>query len=304
MIKKVLGLVGVTLLLATAPVMAEGLKIDGFVDIVTPIMSDLGDPALSDVEADFKLQTSADAEVDFEKTTGKVTVRLDVDSSDGVTLIEQAKFIVNNASSWFTGGKFNSPIGFEKQDAHDKLQITNGQLFEERPSNLSGFMLGTTVSVLTLNALFVNDWNADSLGGPNPGETDNSIGLTAAVALGGSSNLALGLLTSESATSGGLTNLVATTKVVPNLLLAFEYQKDDTYTGWGLTGNYTHGVHGVTVRYDSVDPEGPADASTLLTLAGSFAMLENLKTVLEWSTFDDGGPFDVSLLALQFVGKF
>lgn len=301
--KKVLSLAVGVVLLATAPVMAEGLKISGFVDIVTPLMLDTGDPALSGLEADFELQTGADAEVDFEKTVGKVTVRLDVDSTDGAVAIEQAKFIVNNGSWWFTGGSFNSPIGFELQDAPDMLQITHGQLFDRKPANLTGYMVGGSWNKLTVNGIFANDVNGD----PRVGETDNSLGLSASLALGEKSNLALGLITSESATSGDLVSVVATTKVIPNLLLAFEYQTEDTYKGWGLTGNYKHGVHGITLRYDLVDTEGSADdAATSLTLAAKCEMTENVASVIEWRTNDSGavGADNTSSLNLKFVGKF
>jgi hypothetical protein len=307
MIKNLSGLAVAAVLLTAVPAMADDLKVWGYGSVVTILSQDTG---LATTDNDANLTTNTWVELDFSKTMGNVTSRLDIDLGTIAPLsIEQASAIVKHGTHTLTVGRFNSPIGFEAQDAPYRLQTSTGQLFGLRPANLTGFSLSADLNPITVGLLFANDWNATAVAGsPRVGLTDNTTGLSASLALGGSSTVALGYLTSNATggavADGDITNLVATTKMVPNLLAAFEYQSGDVRTGWGLTGNYTHGMHGVTLRYDSVETDGSTnDPATGLTLAGSCKMTEGITSQVEYKTTNTGvkNAADSDWITLQFI---
>jgi hypothetical protein len=275
---------------------ASAAEVSGYASIWTNLSSDTASTT--------ELMTSVGAEVDFEKTMGKSNVRLDVDLKDGgaaIVTIEQAKFTQGLHSNLsLTGGRFNSPIGFEKQDSPDKWQFSNGQLFAGRPANLDGLMVSWWGGPATVDVIFANDWKGQAIPAT---DFDNSIGVRGSVKAG-PVNVALGYLTSER-TVGDLLNLVLLGTQGP-ITGVFEYHTDDLQDGWGLTGNYVHGKHGVTLRYDSVELDVPgADASTTLTLGVSCKMWELVTTKLEWKQTDLGGTADkTDALTLQWVGLF
>jgi hypothetical protein len=262
-----------------------------------------------------ELKTSVGAEVDFEKTMGKSNVRLDVDLKDAtstdtdIVTIEQAKFTQGFHSNLsLTAGRFNSPIGFEKQDSPDKWQFSNGQLFAGRPANLDGLMVSWWGGPATVDVILANDWEGQAA---STADFDNSIGVRGSVKAGPVS-VALGYLTSEPAmatSTGDLFNVVLLGTQGP-ITGVFEYHSDEVKDGWGLTGNYAHGKHGVTLRYDSVELETPAapgaDAKTTLTLGVSCKTWELVTTKLEWKQTDLGGVADKKTdeLTLQWVGTF
>ncbi|MEK7702426.1 MAG: porin [Nitrospirota bacterium] len=301
---------------------ANAADVSGYANIWTILSSDTASTS--------ELKTSVGAEVDFEKTMGKSNVRLDVDfgkstsveitDSDGDTAdfkiesvsIEQAKLTQQlHSSISLTAGRFNSPIGFEKQDAPDKWQFSNGQLFDGRPSNLDGFMVSWWGSGATLDVMFANDWRGQA---DAQTDFDNSVGVRGSVQAG-PVNIALGYLSSDrdenspsagdDPDSGDLVNAVITGSH-GSLTGVFEYLKDDDVDAWGLTGHYKHGVHGVLLRYDSVDPEDAAfDESTSLTVGLSCKMWESVTTKLEWRQDDEGGDDDkTDQLTIQWVGSF
>ncbi len=294
-------------LLAGSVAGANAADVSGYANIWTNLSSDTASTT--------ELKTSVGAEVDFEKTMGKSNVRLDVDlkdSSKGAAVaIEQAKFTQQLHSNLsLTGGRFNSPIGFEKQDSPDKWQFSNGQLFAGRPANLDGLMVSWWGGPATVDVIFANDWQGQA---DTTTDFDHSIGVRGSVKAG-PVNIALGYLTSERTPtdvtpgSGDLLNVVILGTQGP-ITGVFEYHADDAQDGWGLTGNYVHGKHGVTLRYDSVEADVPVpgdDASTSLTLGLSCKMWESVTTKLEWRQDDSGvaGEPKTDALTLQWVGTF
>ncbi len=336
---------------------ADDLKVSGFGSVTLTLQDDANDPSIANGTgcADLigtlnatnctELQTGLEAEVDFEKTTGGVTFRLDLDIHDDTDLveIEQAKFsygVFENAGLGltFTGGRFNSPIGFEAQDAPDMLQTTNGQLFGLVPSNLTGFQLSGESGIASGSVIFANDWNNDPQGGAGSFAEENSIGFTLAVNPMPTANLSIGWLDSAAtnaapgpSTPAGnetlldivLSGTVAATPDI-ELLYALEIFSDDARDGMGLTLHATRGHHSLTVRYDTVETQrakagvgtnevtgGTAAGdpeTTSLTIALLCEMREGIATVLEYRTNDNDftvtGRPDNDTLLLEFVATF
>lgn len=286
-------------LLAGSNLYAEEAKVSGYADIWTN---------LSNSDATKVLKTSANAEVDIEKKVGPVSVRVDVDLP--AAAIEQAKFvraIGGNAS--FTGGIFNAPIGFESQDAPDKLQFSNGQLFDLVPSNLSGLMFSWWGGPASVDLYFANDsvGQADA-----PTGFDNSIGTQVKVKAGSVADVAVGYITTERTPTGpapkgngNALDLVVSTGIIPNMLVALEVLQDENNDGLGLTARYTHDKHGLTFRWDSVENTPAKTEATSTTLALTCAMDEGLTTVLEWKSTDPGGTGKkMDAITLEWVATF
>ncbi len=305
---------------------AGDLKITGFADIILPLSDEAGDDLALDAKGkaanSTELKTGVTGEVDFEKEAGPVTFRLDLNlPANGLEAtnvgggIEQAKFIwkIPGADVWglsLTGGAFNAPIGFEAQDAPDKLQTTNGQLFFLRPANLAGLMLSGGMGPAAVNLYFANEFRGATSAPPPPGGgllgEENSVGGLVTVKPMEMASLAVGYITSpKEAGNGNVTDIVASTTMVPNLLLALEYLTDENNKGWGITASYTHGPHLLTARYDSVDNDTTDTTPTSLTLAGTWAMTDTLSGVLEFRQDDpDTAADSTNTATLQFVAKF
>ncbi len=100
---------------------AEGVAISGFADII--------------FDADSS-SFGADAEIDFIKTVGAVTGRLDIDADlvlndgNGSAGIEQALFAWGvNDTVTLIGGVFNNPIGQDAEDAPDMNFTTHSAVY-------------------------------------------------------------------------------------------------------------------------------------------------------------------------------
>jgi hypothetical protein len=307
------GLAAVSLLTA-GNIHAEDIKTWGHVTIFNHLSND---------KKMDKLKTHADAEVDFSKTMGKTSVRLDLDVNQDPSVaakgigtstaisIEQAKFVreLSGYNGSLAVGVFNSPIGFtgDTQDHTDRWQFSNSQLFALRPANLAGGMWSWWGGPAVVDIFYANDFNGQAT---TPTKYENSVGgkvtLKAKVA-----QLEVGYITSERTPTspapigaGNLLDVVVTGGVGPHTMVGFEYLDDEKNSGWALTGHYKHGVHGVTARYDSLD-FGGTDDSTSLTLALSCAMMDSVETVLEWNSMDPGGTSaKTDKVTLAWVAKF
>ncbi len=313
---------------------ADGLKVSGFAETHVALSDEAKDglcanPAGVDNTTNCsELQFDASAEVDFEKTAGAVTVRVDLDFANGrknniVTenepngmQIEQAKFdwAIPAGSEFgltFTAGIFNSPIGFEAQDSPDKLQYSNGQLFNLVPSNLAGVQISAGNDMVGGSLIFANDWNSpepNSTGTATHGE-ENSFGATLAITPMPEVGLSIGYLDSAELPTEALLDIVLSGTVMPSpdlsLLYALEYVADEVNTGMGITLNAMHGKHGLTVRYDMVETDNQAAEPTTLTVAFLCSLEENLKTKLEWKQTDlDTAASSTDAVVLQFVMLF
>jgi len=328
---------------------ADDLKVSGYGDITLDLLDETRDNACSsptsatlDTNCD-EFQFNTTAEVDFEKKQGPVTVRLDLDfpavtgvgtTAGGNNIVanidmEQMRFdwmlpVGSELGLTLTGGVFNSPIGFEAQDAPDKLQVTNGQLFGLVPSNLAGLKLSGGNNMVNGGLIFANDFrNAmpNLLGGV--GE-EHSAGAIVSFTPMPEVGLTVGYLDSGILPTEAIINAIVSGTVMPSqdlsLLYALEYVGDEVNTGMGITLHAKHGKHGLTVRYDMVDcdpgsssglctagaPGSPNEEPTTLTLAFQCSLEENLKLNLEWKSTDpdSGSAPKTDQATLQFVALF
>ncbi|VAX30000.1 hypothetical protein MNBD_NITROSPIRAE01-2095 [hydrothermal vent metagenome] len=311
---------------------ADDLKISGFGSINFNLMNEASDNSCSDTSGTdgstncTELQFSVPyAEVDFEKTVGSVTVRLDLDfngtgNNIGNDDVEQFRFdwmlpAGQDLGLTLTGGIFNSPIGFEAQDSPDKLQISNGQLFNMVPSNLAGLQLAGGTDMVSGSLLFVNDWRDFGTGDLPPGATqslgeENTLGATFAITPMPAVGLTVGYLSSGLKPLEDTIDIVLSGTIMPSpdlaLLYALEYVTNEKQDGTGITVNAMHGKHGLTLRYDMVDNDGAAGDPTSLTVAFLCSLEENLKVKLEWRDDDPdvAGQSSTDATTLQFVALF
>jgi hypothetical protein len=317
----VFGLVALALL-AGGNLYANDLEVSGFTRISTTLSERVQPGAVSNRE----LKTEAIAEVDFKKTMGKTTLRLDVEfpgnpftAAQGISPdIEQAKFTHGLGDRLsFTGGVFNAPIKFEARDAPGLWSFSYGQIANRAPVNLAGVMFSWEGDPATFDLYFANDWRGPKTATSTP--HDNSVGGRAKVKTG-PANIELAYITSnrDKASPNSVTgqhdgdtlDVVLSSEAIKNTLLAFEYLTDDNHNGWGLTGNYTHGPHGVTLRYDRVENSAEttpaADDSTSLTVALLCTVWDSVRTIVEWRQDDSGvaSAKKTDLLTLAWVAEF
>ncbi len=327
----------------TGVAQADDLKISGFADVIltltdeaneTPASVGCSNPAgVGSTTNCTESQFRVNAEVDFEKTAGDITFRLDLDfpgngsANLGGGNLEQANFSLGvlegaDLGLRLTGGIFNSPVGYEAQDAPDEHQVTHGQLWGLVPSNLAGLQLAGGKDMITGSVIFANDFNDPlNTGAAHVGE-ENSLGFTLGFSPMHAANLSIGwldsgILPTEAVLDVVLSGMVEATPEI-GLHYAVEYLEDEVNEGLGLTVNATHGKHMLTVRYDTVEVDAAAAVVPAGTTAGqetsslTVALIcnakEGLSTRLEWRTNDNDTAVttnpDTDLVQLQFVATF
>ena len=315
---------------------ADDLKVSGFGAIDFYVSSEANDNQCSDTNGNPNRTNCKEmqfnvpyAEVDFEKTVGSVTVRLDLDfNGTGNNIaaddVEQMRFdwmlpVGQELGLTLTGGIFNSPVGFESQDAPDKLQVSNGQLFNMVPSNLAGIQLAAGTDMVSGSLLFTNDWrdpvpfatNAPTATPPvNSVGEENTLGATLAITPMPEVGLSIGYLGSGIKPNEDTLDIILSGTIMPSedlsLLYALEYVTNEKQDGMGITLNAMHGKHGATVRYDTVETDGVTAEPTSLTVALLCSLEENLKVKLEWRDDDPdvAGISSTDATTLQFVALF
>ncbi len=311
---------------------ADDLKVSGFGAINLSIIDEASDnpKACQDPSNNAsstncnELQFSVPyAEVDFEKKVGSVSVRLDLDfngtsNNIGGDDVEQMRFdwmlpVGQELGLTLTGGIFNSPVGFEAQDAPDKLQVTNGQLFDMVPSNLAGAQVSAGTSMVGGSLIFANDWrdfgNTPTAPATQSLGEENTFGATLAITPMPEVGLSVGYLDSALKPLEGLLDIVLSGTIAGSadhsLLYALEYVQNETQDGMGVTLHAKHGKHGLTLRYDKVETDGSSAEPTSLTVAFLCSLEENLKLKAEWRQDDpDTAAKKTDAATLQFVALF
>lgn len=368
----VLGLFAAGLMVASGPGLSRAgdLEVTGFADIQYFI--DNEHPALDPaggrnvVERQFVVK----GEIDFEKETDNLTFRMDLDfpssetgtdanPSVGQTFantnmsvsglpggpntlaehLEQLKFVwaitgEESGNIWLEGGLFNSPIGYESQDAPDRDFISYGQLFGLVPSNLGGIQLGASHGPISVSVLYTDEWRSVSGQGGAvtvgnnvlPASEENSFGGTIAFNPMPAVGLSIGYLTSEQ-NSGGfededVVDIILSGSIMPSseleLSYAAEFLQDKNNDAYMITTSVKHGKHALSLRYDSVSCDGvsvfcgggtpatPARTPASLTVSASCDVAKALTARLEWSTYEASGfefPADNDMLSVQFVAN-
>ena len=278
--------IGVAMLLFLPLHLQAGeVSVSGFTDLIYTITDDT-DTDTTDTVGEKAF--SMDGEVDFMADRDGVSARLDLDINKGGkdVSIEQIFFSVPIAMITVTGGKFNTLIGFEGPDAPGLLQTSYGQLGEPLGGvgalGLTGLMITGKMDMVTVDA-FVK-------------QADNDLGGQIRIAPMEGSTIAVGFVQAPDIVGGDMLDIYAiwTGSVLEGkLLAAFEYVDDDELSGWGIWVNDTYGPYGLTLRYDSVDCDAVVKiceavdvTPTSLTVAASWAINDNLGTLLEWKTSD------------------
>ena len=202
-------------------------------------------------------------------------------------------------------------------------QTSHGQLFDLVPSNLAGLMLSGGGGPVMLDVYFVNEWRADDA-------EENSVGALLTLSPIEAASLAVGFINAPDSAGvafpakgdGNVLDVVLSGTFSPmakhDLLLAGEYLKDENNNAFAIVASLTHNtasfVHGLTVRYDSVDCDlastycGAKATPTSLTVAANVELSENLFALLEYRTddLDDASLPDDSFntVTLEFVATF
>jgi len=309
---------GVTtlVLLSSSHLYANEMEVSGHANIWTTLSN--SDDAAKEGES------KTQAEIDFKKTMGQTTLQLDIDFNGNTgavgtatpitpVTLEQAKFVRGFSDNMlFTGGIFNTPIGFELQDAPDKIQFSLGQIAFLHPANVTGFMWSWWRGPATLDLYVANEWRDQAL---SPTRYDNSFGGKLTFQLQDIAHIEVGYITSTRMPTSVLPNdqgdvldIVISTKKINHAWLAYEYAVDEYNNAWGITANLTHTKHGVTLRYDSVKNDTNNTNDTSLTVALTCAVMEHIGAVLEWRQDDDHGhgkSMDkTDKVTLQWVAQF
>lgn len=326
--KKLIALAVAGALAAPLAAQAGETSVSGFADIYYRISDDASPTS----ESAF----SANGEVDFIRTQGAVTVRLDVDvrlgqssrmawndkDKDGVDQpneyidtnganIEQA-FAAWGINDMFTvlGGVFNNPIGFEKEDVVDMYQVSHGLIWDildgqtSLPgNNIAGLAVTGNFGMFSGTVGYLND-----IGGV---AEENSLAVVLGLMPVDGLNLELGYV-SQDAGAGDVVDFNVEYNV-SGFTVAAEYLQADKIVdnAYGVMGNYDFGMGGVTARWETMSFEAAGtDDTTATTLAGYYNVADNLSVLLEWRNNDNTAGFggadagDGDVVQLEIIGTF
>ena len=276
-----------------------------------------GQPANS---AERKFGTTG--EVDFIGDMGNgVTTRIDLDI-DGSASTEQAKVIWQASDSVTVNlGLQNSGVGFEAEDAPDLYQTTHGMIWsllaDQTTSNTGNNVAGAIVNINTGPAM-INVGVLNDLQGANE---ENSFLLQAGGSPMDGLNLNIAWLSQADNTannSGSYEDIVDAyvTYGMDNWFVNLEILDFANSTdglpdgGYGLTGHMDFGNgFGATLRYEAIQYNDvgatSVDDDKSTTVAGTYAVNDNLSFNAEINTLDVGGNADkANEFILEAVGTF
>ena len=175
--KKLIALSVAAAFAAPMAAQADSASVSGFADITFNITDEAADNTGGGTGAanTSEKKFAADAEVDFIKTVGAVTARVDIDlnlAANGNTglngesaRIEQALFAWGLTDTvTFIGGVFNNPIGQEAEDAPDKNMTSSSMVYKALDdqtaldgNNLAGVAVAANLGVVTVTGALLNE---------------------------------------------------------------------------------------------------------------------------------------------------
>lgn len=305
--KKTTAIIGVMASSVLAsPAMAAKVDVSGFVDTVFTLSDGtVNAPATSPIEN--KFQTTG--ELDFKSTIDdKVNARVDIDY-DTFLIVEQARLDWKaNSTISVTGGIFNNPIGWEKEDAPDLYQISHGQIWAFLDgqtalwgNNVAGVMVNVgTTPELNISAGILNDLSDVN--------EENSFAFTADYNTK-EMGFGLGVVTQDAQAEtlidiNGQIN-VGKAMIGGEVLLAGA----GVDLAFGITGVMkVNDRVSATARFDNVSYEAPgANDTRSITLAGSFALSRSLTANAEIRLNDEtaaGIQTDGDLIQFELIAAF
>jgi hypothetical protein len=320
---------------ADAKTAIQNLKAGGFVDVVYTLADSTDEfkNANGDSTEDKKFAVSGELDLQTELNP-RTAMRMDLDLStdDSSAIFEQA--FVNYAfdqNMQLKAGVFNNRLSFEKEDAPDLYQVTHSQLWDIwneqttlNGNNLAGLEFSANVGIVTLFAGLLNDLNNEpekisfELGAEiKPMESMNIVAGLISADAGEETYNPNGTPTGDFA-AGTIFDANITWKWNQLMVGGGFLTADEIYDlGLQATANYafTDSFSG-TARVDYVSYEGSYDNTTSITLAGLFAVDENLYANAELRLMQNSdaadttnpNPFrkvgDGSMLYLEVLGTF
>ncbi|MCF6237043.1 MAG: hypothetical protein L3J70_11845 [Gammaproteobacteria bacterium] len=322
--KKLIALAVSAAFAAPMAVQADSATVSGFADITLSITDEAADNT-GVVSADDHTLTGknasegkfgANGEVDFIKTVGAVTARVDVDLSlspggSSGAAIEQAFFAWGLTDTvTFIGGVFNNPIGQEAEDAPDKNMTSSSMVYKALDNqtvlsgnNIAGVAVAANLGVVTVTGAVLNDIQHV--------DEENSIALVINSSPVAGLDLELGYVTQASGVENVLD--INASYAIQGATIGFDYLVPDevldsvydVWAGYDFGNNF-----GAKVRYGACDDA--ANGATCVavlggdkvtTLYGSYQAAENLLISLEWKNNDAAGTKTDSLGA-EFIATF
>ena len=280
-------------LIVTPSAVAVELDItpSGYVDFIWTL-SDGTDVGKNGEEGQF--DTSGELDIES-KLNESVSIRVDADinpsTGDGDSArLEQIflKWDIDPKMS-LMGGVFNNKLTFEREDAPDMYQITNGQLWdiwstatEESDNNLQGLEFNYQFDKVNLILGYLND-----LGGV---PEKNSVEVAAQITATKNLDITLGLITQDQ-NFENIFDIFASYKM-KKWLFAGEILVADKLVDNGLmlmTNFQFNDKVSATARYDLVSYEDTflADDTSSLTIAGLYSFSKNLIARAEIRFNDD-----------------
>lgn len=312
--KKLIALSVAAAFAAPMAVQADSASVSGFADITLGITNDAS-PASEKLFA-------ANAEVDFIKTVGAVTARVDVDlalatnggnNASALTggaadsaVIEQALFAWGLTDTvTFIGGVFNNPIGYDAEDAPDMDFTSHSVVYDVLDgqtalygNNLAGVAVAADLGVVTVTGALLNDLQQVA--------EKNSVAVIVNSSPIAGLDLELAYVTQESSAENVLN--INAAYAVQGATVGFDYLVPDEVldSAYDVWAGYSFGDFGAKVRYGATEPKGGGDTASTTTLYGSYQAAENLLISLEWKSMDSGaaGADAMDSLGAEFIATF
>ncbi|HEB63264.1 MAG TPA: hypothetical protein ENJ07_02150 [Gammaproteobacteria bacterium] len=306
--KKLIALSVAAAFAAPMAAQADSASVSGFADITLGITDD-ANPAN-------EMLFGANGEVDFVKTVGAVTARVDVDlfldpaNSAGAN-IEQALFAWGLTDTvTFIGGVFNNPIGQEAEDAPDKNFTSSSMVYRALDNqtvldgnNIAGVAVAANLGVATVTVAALNDIQH--------APEENSVAFVVNSSPVAGLDLELGYVTQATGVENVLD--INASYAIQGATIGFDYLVPDelldsvfdVWAGYDFGNNF-----GAKVRYSACsDAASGATCNAVFgeesstTLYGSYQAAENLLVSVEWRSGDNGTDTSDTLGA-EFIATF
>jgi hypothetical protein len=212
-------------------------------------------------------------------------------------------------------GVFDSPFGFEGQDATDYNFANNGLLWQWVPSVIVGGMVNVApTDMLSVNLGYINS-RADATGLAS--DNANDFVVTVGVAPMEGVGVNLGYIT-DNGTTGGTKSAIgdqfdinATVDMVENLSVSLDYQMGDPAT---TTGNFDngYGIHAAytmmditgAVRYEAASFEGTGPDQTWTSASVSYPLADMTIVRFDWTNIDVDNGASSDIGTIQLVHSF
>ena len=310
----------------TAPLMVQAAapEVSGFVDIIYSLVDDTADTGLVNTN---ESQFSADGEIDFKGNLAEdvsVQVDLDVNLGGGDSGdIEQAFFALKATDQVSViGGVFNSPIGWEAEDAPNMYQTSHSMNYDLlnsqtalRGNNVAGLAVAGTFDTITVTAALLNDLQQTP--------EENSLAVAVGLAPNKDIELELGIVTQDNDSGvctvfnsladnncgvGTVINANGSFKVENGLTIAAEIMLASELIDYSMMGMVNMAVpetpFSVTARGELLALDGGDDDTLALTFAGLYTHNDALGIVAEMKYIDgDFNDGDIQI-GLELIASF